>query len=43
MIGQMAIAIALPGFKDLERTVTPGKLKKIQDFCPMVAKYELVL
>jgi len=23
MIGQMAIAIALPGFNDLERSVTP--------------------
>jgi len=26
MIGQMAIAIAFPGFNDLERTVTPVSL-----------------
>jgi len=44
MIGQMAIAIALPGFNDLERSVTPTFLSRnrfylqLSPHCPKMNK-----
>jgi len=35
MIGQMAIAIALPGFNDLERSVTPTFLSRNRFYLPL--------
>ena len=35
MIGQMAIAIALPGFNDLRRSVTPTFLSRNRFYLPL--------
>ena len=39
MIGQMAIAIALPGFNDLGRSITPIFL--LMDFCLLLTDHFL--